>query len=171
MISGISGSTGLAQMSSLRSQMENPFEKMDANGDGALDETELVSMAAKLSEMTGQTVNASQIISDLDSDGNGLVDQEEFTAGRPAGPPPGMMEMMSGNLQGNTIQSLLDTGNGAEGDSASDSTDPLDTNGDGFVDAEEALSGRKSLFQQYQIRMISMLTPETEAGSQVNLLT
>lgn len=51
------------------------FAKMDANGDGTLDETELGGIAAK----TGK--DASQILTDLDTDGDGKVSKTEMDAG------------------------------------------------------------------------------------------
>lgn len=89
MISGISGGSYMypTQMITMQRQMEDPFEKHDSNGDGLLDETELSSMAEKISEMTGQSVD--EIVSELDADEDGLVSEEEFESGRPQGPPPG----------------------------------------------------------------------------------
>ena len=163
MISGIGGFMDPSQMTSMRSQMGNPFEKMDSNGDGSLDETEIGSMAGKISEMTGQSVDADQILSKLDSDGDGLINQEEFKSGRPEGPPPRMMGMMGGGMQGNTIQSLLDIMNDSEDDESSDSVDSLDANGDGIVDAEEAMAGMNRLIQEY-------LNQDSGNESQLDLL-
>jgi len=166
MISGIGSSMDLSQMASMRSQMGNPFEKVDSNGDGSLDKNEIVTMTEKISEMTGQSVDANEMLSNLDSDGDGLLSQEEFKAGRPKGPPPGMAGMMGG---GNSIQSLLDMINGSENDSSSDSIDPLDTNGDGIVDAQEAEAGIRGLIQHYQNQMTGMLTEDSVSESQLDL--
>ncbi len=169
MISGIGGSMGFSQMAAMRGQMGNPFQKMDSNEDGLLDETELGAMAEKISEKTGQSVDAGQMLEKLDGDGDGLVNQEEMKAGRPDGPPPGMMGMkgmkgmmgMSGMMDGgmavNTTQSFLDMLNSSEDDAFSDSEDSLDANGDGVVDAEEAMSGMNRMIQEYQNQMAGML--------------
>ena len=164
MISGIGSFLDYSQMSSMRSRMENPFEKLDSNGDGSLDKTEISSMAEKLSEMRGESVDAGQIISKLDSDGDGLVNEEEFEAGRPEGPPPGMM---GGGMPGSAAQSLLDEFEemDSDGDGLLDETEfgsmaemlsgmtgksidagriisKLDTDGDGRVSREEFEAGR-----------------------------
>ena len=171
MIIGIGCFMYPSQMASMRSHMGNPFERMDSNGDGSLDETEIGSMADKISEMTGESINASEIISKLDSDGDGLISEEEFKSGRPEGPPPGMrMGMMGGGMQGNTIQSLLDTMNESEDDDSSNSEDSLDANGDGIIDAEEAISAMKRLIQEYQNQMTSILEQFAETNDQLDLL-
>ena len=164
MISGIGSFSDYSQMSSMRSRMENPFEKLDSNGDGSLDKTEISSMAEKLSEMRGESVDAGQIISKLDSDGDGLVNQEEFEAGRPQGPPSGMM---GGGMPGSAARGLLDEFEemDSDGDGLLDETEfgsmtemlsgmtgesidagriisKLDTDGDGLVSQEEFEAGR-----------------------------
>ena len=142
MISGIGSSMDLSQMASMRSQKGNPFKKIDSNGDGSLDKSESVSMAEQISEMTGQSVDADEMFSDLDSDGDGLLSHEEFEAGRPQGPPPGMMKMMGDD---SSTQSFLDM--------LSSTEESLDTNGDGIVSSQEAQAGMQSKIQQYQNQM------------------
>ena len=156
-------------MAAMRSQMGNPFEKIDSNGDGSLDKTELSSFADKVSEMTGQSVDVEQMISKLDADEDGLVSQEEFEAGRPQGPPPGgppgkMMGMMGG-MQGGGIESLLNMLNTSEDEDSSSSVDSLDTNGDGIVDAEEAKAGINYFIQEYLNQLISASDEGSESGS------
>ncbi len=183
MISGISGSMGFSQMAAMRGPMGNPFQKMDSNGDGLLDETELGAMAERISEKTGQSVDASQMLEKLDGDGDGLVNQEEMKAGRPDGPPPGMADMkgmkgmmgmsgmqgmMGGGMEGNTMQSFLDMLNSSADEAVSDSEDSLDANGDGVVDAEEAMSGMNRMIQEYQNQMAGMLS-QTSGNAQLSL--
>jgi Ca2+-binding EF-hand superfamily protein len=173
MISGIGGGGFMypTQMAAMRAQMGNPFDELDSNGDGSLDETELGSFAEKVSEMTGQSVD--EIVSELDTDEDGLVSQEEFEAGRPEGPPPGMMGMMGGmqpgGMQGGGIQSILDTLNSSEDEDSSSSLDSLDTNGDGIVDAEEAKAGLNYLIQEYLYQVANTWNDDSEKGSLLNL--
>lgn len=156
-----------AQMAAMRGQMGNPFDKIDSNGDGSIDKTEFSSFADEISERTGRSIDVDQKISELDTDGDGLVSQEEFKAGRPEGPPPEMMGMMGGMQRGG-MQSLLDMLNSSEAESSS-SIDFLDTNGDGIVDAEEARSGINYLIQEYVSQTSNTLNQESETGSQLSL--
>ncbi len=93
MISGIGSSPNFSGMQSMRPQNHNPFEKLDANADGGLDSTELATMAKHVSERSGTSVSVEDLLTGLDTDGNGQVSQAEFDAGRPEGPPPGPPKM------------------------------------------------------------------------------
>ncbi len=57
-----------------RHSLEDMFKKMDANGDGSLDQSELGDIAAK----TGK--DASQVLTDMDSNGDGKVSSSELQA-------------------------------------------------------------------------------------------
>ncbi len=168
MINGIGGMMGASQMYSGQ-QVKNPFDKMDVNGDGSLDVTELGQMAEKFSEKLGQTVDASEIASKLDSDGDGLVSQEEFIAGRKGPPPAGLAGLMNGGgVQQDSYQSLFDSLNDSEEDNSFDS---LDLNEDGVVDEEEARLGMNSIIQQYLNQSSSELSDQgNENDSLLNLL-
>jgi len=166
MIDGIGGGyMDPSQMAAMRGQMGNPFEKIDSNGDGSIDKTELSSF----DEMVGRSGDVDQKISKLDADDDGLVSQEEFESGRPQGPPPGMVSgMQAGGMKGGGIQSLLDMLNSSEEESSS-SIDPLDTNGDGIVDAEEAKSGINYLIHEYLSQTSNTLSQDSKKCSQLNL--
>ena len=169
MINGIGGMMGASQMYSAQ-QTKNPFDQMDENGDGSLDVTELGQMAEKFSEKLGQTVDASEIASKLDSDGDGLVSQEEFIAGRPKRPPPGLAGMMnSGGVQQGSYQSLFDSLSDSEEDGA-DFYDSLDLNEDGVVDEQEARLGMSSFIQQYLNQSPDVSDQENENNNLLNLL-
>ena len=166
MISGIGGGyMDPSQMTAMRGQGGKPFEAIDSSGDGSLDKIELSAFAEEISGMTGQTVDADQMISDLDADEDGLVSQEEFESGRPKGPPPGMM----GDMQGGGIESLLDMLNSSEDEDSTSALNSLDINGDGIVDAEEAKSGINYLIQEYLSQTSNTLSQDSEKGSQLNL--
>ncbi|MDQ1318485.1 MAG: hypothetical protein QG588_2147 [Candidatus Poribacteria bacterium] len=167
MINGVSSGGGFAsaQMTAMRGQRENPFKKMDANGDGSLDKTEISALADKISEFTGQSIDADKLMTKLDTSKDGLINQEEFDSGRPQGPqgpPPGTQV---GGMQSGGIQSLL----GTQNKSTSSSTDPLDTNGDGTVDLEERLAGLMNQIQKYQDQASTMTNQNSGIGSLFNL--
>jgi Ca2+-binding EF-hand superfamily protein len=121
--------------------VDSLFAKIDANGDGSLDKSELNAFVQSLSNSTGGSPTAEDLISKLDTDGNGLISQKEFEAGRPEGRRHHGMGGAD-DLMG--MQS--DNGN----DNSSSSLDPLDTNGDGVVDAQELeAAGLNMLTQNY----------------------
>ena len=98
------------------------FSTMDADSSGGLDSTEVQSLAEKISEATGVSVDLSEFLATYDSDGDGSLSEEEtlasLEANRPQGPPPG--GMMGG------------------GPDESDMVSAADENGDGVISAEEA---------------------------------
>lgn len=164
MINGVGGGyMDPTQMTAMRGKMGNPFDKIDSNGDGSIDKTELCSF----DEMTGRSGDVDQKISELDADDDGLVSQEEFKAGRPKGLPPDMMGMMGGMQRGG-IHSFLDILNSSEAESSS-SIDPLDINGDGIVDPEEAKSGSNYLIQEYLSQTSNTLSQDSKKDSYLNL--
>jgi Ca2+-binding EF-hand superfamily protein len=69
------GAEGTARESGHHPSPEVMFKKMDANGDGNLDATELSGLAAR----SGQ--DAAKILTDLDTDGDGKVNAGELEAG------------------------------------------------------------------------------------------
>ena len=166
MINGIGGGCMASlQMSAMQGQMANPFDKVDSNGDGAIDKTEFSAFAVEMSEKTGRSVDVDQEMAEIDTDGDGLVNPEELEAGRPEGPPPGMMVGMKG---GGGMQAPSGMSGPSETESSS-STDPLDTNGDGVVDAEEAKSGSSYYIQGYLSQLYSTLSQGSRSGSQLSL--
>ena len=110
-------------------------------------------------------MDVDQKMSEIDTEGDGLVSPEELEAGRPEGPPPGMMVGMKG---GGGMQAPSGMSGPSETESSS-STDPLDTNGDGVVDAEEAKSGGSYYIQEYLSRRYSTLSQGSQSGSQLSL--
>ena len=169
MISAVSSYMDPSLMTTMQTQTQkvNPFDKADTNGDGFLDASELASVAGNISSMKGETVTADQLLADLDSDGDGKLSKEEFEAGRPDGPPPGMMGMMGSGMEGG-VKSLLDILNESD-DEDSSSTDSMDLNGDGIVDAEEALLGIQNLIHKYLGEIVDTTGQNDENQSQLNL--
>jgi len=169
MISAVSSYMDPSLMTTTQTQTQkvNPFDKADTNGDGFLDASELASVAGNISSMTGKTMEADQLLADLDSDGDSKLSEEEFEAGRPDGPPPGMMGIMGSGMEGG-VKSLLDILNESD-DEDSRSTDSMDLNGDGVVDAEEALLGIQNLIHKYLDEIVDTTGQNDENQSQLNL--
>ncbi len=77
----------------VRPTKEEMFQKADANSDGKIDADELNEVLAKMSEMSGQTIDAAEVLSNADEDGDGALDQAEMDNAmaklrEEMGPPP-----------------------------------------------------------------------------------
>jgi len=78
-----------------RGAMQPPkemFAGLDADGSGAIDESELASFVEQLAGDTGIEINAEDALSTYDTDGDGALSREEMdtmmTASMPPPPPP-----------------------------------------------------------------------------------
>lgn len=93
MISSISGlGGGMAALQGARSRPDpaEMFSKIDGDGNGSVDATELQTMADHMAEKMGdQAPSAEELMARMDTDGDGAMSFAEFEAGRPPGPPPG----------------------------------------------------------------------------------
>lgn len=56
------------------------FGKLDTNGDGTIDSTELKSFTDYIGQKTGTTIDADSLLTALDSDGNGSISSSELSA-------------------------------------------------------------------------------------------
>lgn len=89
----------MQQMSGMRSRPDpsQMFAKVDQNSDGGLDQSEFQSLADKISEKTGESIDAASVFASHDADQDGVLSQDEtesvMEAYKPAGPPPGGMPM------------------------------------------------------------------------------
>ena len=155
MISEIGGYLESLLTASMRNNIGSPFQRLDSNEDGSLDKEEIATMVDDILNMTGQSTDADELLSRLDTDGDGKVSLEEFEAGRPEGmppPPPGM----TGGMKGGNLQSLMNLMNESEDEESLGFLSYLDENGDGVIDAEEA-AGVSKMVQQYQNRLTDLL--------------
>jgi Ca2+-binding EF-hand superfamily protein len=161
MVGGIQSS--LSASSDIFAQMrEKMFAKLDGDGDGQID---LAALSDELDASTEVDAGKARLLEDLkaaDTDGDGMVSQDEFEAMQPPEPPaggPGGGQAMStdilAQLQEELFSQLDDDGDGqidlttlAEKLNSSSETDPgkarfledlkaADTDGDGMVSKEE----------------------------------
>lgn len=124
------GQNGSSASSDGGSPIDDMFSKVDSNGDGSLDKSELKALAAKIKSDTGTDV--SEKLDKLADDNGGKVSKDQFQAAlekeRPSGPPGSM-----GGPGG---------ASGTQSASKDDKTyDRLDTNRDGIVSEIERLVG------------------------------
>lgn len=110
------------------------FSKVDGNGDGAIDSDEL----AALQEEMG--IEDDGAMDRLDTDEDGSLSAEEFAAGRPQAGQGAQGGQAMGGMGGPGGPGGAGGSDGTE--SASSTTyDPLDTNQDGVVSAQERAVG------------------------------
>jgi Ca2+-binding EF-hand superfamily protein len=111
MINGINSSNSLMgqlNMTSARPKPEEMFAKIDSNGDGSIDKTEMQSFSEQISNQDGDTIDISKMFTDMDTDGDGSISKDEFLAAKPPemkggqgpGQPPDPEEMF-GNMDAN----------------------------------------------------------------------
>jgi len=132
------------------------FAKADTDGSGGVDATELQSVLDKLSEKTGTDLGkAADRFTSMDTDGDGSLSSSELDSGIKSllPQPSSTMEFaqrMGGGQGGPGAAHGMPhpppkDGEASDGStSSSTSTDPLDTNGDGVVSAQERMAGELS---------------------------
>lgn len=95
---------------------EEKFKELDTDSSGSLDTTELKSLAEQLSQMTGVTVSADDLLASLDRDGSGSLEVGEMPEpprGGAQGPPPfladdgSVQDYSSVNRNFNPLESLM----------------------------------------------------------------
>jgi Ca2+-binding EF-hand superfamily protein len=142
MISGITG--GSAGAITPPKQHQRRFSKMDKNGDGGLDESELAGMAKR----TGK--DASQLLTELDANKDGKVDAGEMQAamakrraqGAQGGQPGQADPTKDAASQFTTsLMNILKQLQGSDKNSDSDSFAKMDTDGDGKLSQAEFTAG------------------------------
>lgn len=117
---------------------EKLFSKLDANGDGGIDASELsdfMSYAATQGSGSTPQTDSAQLFNTLDSDGDGSVSQSELAQGAKS-----LFDALRAQLM-----SSSDGASGAQASSASSADKPdaqslfaqMDANGDGSIDQNE----------------------------------
>ena len=146
-ISGISSaSSAWSEMSSTRAsaRADKMFSKVDADGSGSVDTSELQSMLDDISTHTGNTLGrADEVLKKMDSDGSGSLSKDELDTGMKSLMPPPSSTVDFAQRSGPPPEGGPPPSSGAEsGSRSSSTTDPLDSNGDGVVSAQESAAGK-----------------------------
>jgi|JI10StandDraft_1071094.scaffolds.fasta_scaffold421786_1 Ca2+-binding EF-hand superfamily protein len=149
------------------------FSRIDTNGDGKADKSELTAFAQKLSQLTGKSISADEILAHGDQDGSGTIEAGEL---RPPPPPPGEGGEWSGRSsfgrgERNPFSRLDADGSGGlssaelsamaqrmsqmSGQVISGDTllAQLDGDGDGQVSKTELQQGREKLHEQLSAQL------------------
>lgn len=128
-ISGVSGSSNVwAALNTQRNQHQaKMFAKVDTDGSGGVNETELSTMLSDISGKTGTNLGDSkELFSKMDSNADGQLSSDELDAGMKAVmPPPSTMEFAQSHAIGGS--------NGSNDDLFA----KIDTDSDGSVSKEE----------------------------------
>ena len=116
MVNGIGSSSSYAnylQPQAMRSRPDpaEMFKKLDADNSGGISESELETLAQKISKDTGQTIDTKNAISIYDTDGNGELSSEEMSAFMQATMQQGlgMMGMHGGHGNRGDLFTALDS--------------------------------------------------------------
>lgn len=179
MVTSIGGMTGLTAQAGIRSagstrpDPKELFKKIDANGDGKIDQDELSAEMAKASAHTGSTgavADVASLMSEMDANGDGSLGEDEYANGvrtfldavrgsaggpPPMGPPPPDAGQMfsdadadgDGSVTKEELESaLIALGEKPEGaPDAAELFDRLDADGDGKIDRDEFESEMENL--------------------------
>lgn len=127
-ISGLGGADRSWQTSSSRKAEHEArlFAKIDSDGSGGVDATELASML----EHAGQSGDSGELLKQMDSDGDGSLNSEELSQGmRELMPPPASTLAFAQSR-------------GAANDADSDAFAELDSDGDGQLSRAEFEAGK-----------------------------
>jgi len=161
-IGGMSALTGNTNIEAMRQQHRaQMFSRIDKNGDGSIDKTEMQTFADKMSAKTGQSMNVDDVFTKYDANGDGVLNQDEMDAamtalrkssGQTAAPNTqstvSQALFSSASSSGNTDSTLLSMLNGQSSSQVSgmgqggmpspqEMFKQVDTNGDGSVDKAE----------------------------------
>lgn len=146
-ISGISSSASAwsAMSTSRASRQQEMFNKVDSDGSGGVDATELQSMLDDIAKHTGtsSTTTAADALTKMDSNADGSLDSSEMEAGMKSllpEPSSTMAFAQARNAEGGPQGAGGPPPSGSTSSSSSD-IDPLDTNEDGTVSEQERAAG------------------------------
>jgi len=141
-----------ARSSRISARQDKMFAKVDADGSGSVDKTELQGLLDHIAKKTGKSLgSADDVMAKLDSNGDGSLSKDELKAGMKSLMPAPKSTVDFAHKHGGGPRPPdgdADDASGASAASASSgtsstsaSTDPLDANGDGTVSAQERAAG------------------------------
>lgn len=128
-------------------RLDKLFAKVDSNGDGSVDATELQGMLDKMSQRSGGKISgdAADLLKKMDADGDGKLSKSELGDGLKSlmAPPASTMAFAQAHGGGGHGGPPPGGSGGAtSSDGSSAAADPLDTNGDGVVSPMERAIGQ-----------------------------
>lgn len=147
-IGGASSWSSIAGSSSAR-RPERPdpdkmFAKIDSDGSGAVDKTELQAMLDDMATRSGKTgkLSADELLAKADANGDGSLDKTELDQGMKSLMPAPASTMAFAQARGGPGGPPPPSSDTGDSEASDDSTlDPLDTNQDGTVSEPERAAG------------------------------
>jgi len=120
-------SSGANQYSQMQKMQGPPPKKpdFDINGDSSVDETELASALEDINEKTGSNLDTDTIMSQLDTDEDGTINESEIKSLKDLLPPRQKPNIDMSQIQNGESETLLDILDSDDDDSVS--SDELDT--------------------------------------------
>ncbi|GAB3442610.1 EF-hand domain-containing protein [Insolitispirillum peregrinum] len=184
MMSPMTGSALLSAQESATSSSESDTESdsesdlissMDTDGDGVVSESEFsTAVSSADSEGTLSDSDIAAMFDALDSDGDGSISSDESDAatssmaGDMPPPPPPAEEATtsedSSSTSTDSTSSSSSSGSSSSGSGSSESHDPLDTNEDGVVSAEERAAAQNSGMGRLSSGMLGALLQFNEVS-------
>jgi Ca2+-binding EF-hand superfamily protein len=160
-ISGISSASSWSAMRPSGDMKAKMFAKVDSDGSGGVDQSELQSMLDNIAKHSGtsgtsstSSTSAQDVFGKMDSNGDGSLDQSELDQGmKSLMPAPTSTAAFAQSRQGGGPEgsggpppppppdAAESTGSSTSASSDSSEVDPLDTNKDGVVSEQERAAG------------------------------
>jgi len=158
-IGGIDGIGGEYNMLSITEMRQRMFNRMDQDGDGVISASECETAANDMSQHTGLSITADEMMSIFDLDQDGVITQAEQTEAspewenhimeesgmRPMGPPPPGMSSEEADLLDQIFAAM-------------------DTNGDGVIDQSEYAAAMEELGNQTESTTESAATSDSSTS-------
>jgi Ca2+-binding EF-hand superfamily protein len=119
-----------AQSRSPQALQEKLFSKLDVNGDGGIDQSELGNFLDYVSSATGSTsqTDTSQLFKTLDADGDGAISKQELTDGA---------KKLFEQLRTQLASTQSDKTDESHKPDSKELFAKIDSNGDGSIDQDE----------------------------------
>lgn len=146
---GSAASAGWSALGASRAMRPQPpskedlFQKVDSDGSGGVDATELGSMLGAMAQKSGQSVgDASERFSQFDTDGSGSLSVDELDSGMKS-----LMPAPASTMDFAARRSGDGAGSGEAAEALDALVQQLDGDGDGSLSASELDAGRDTLSQ------------------------
>ncbi len=172
-MSNMSNLTGISSASSAWSpsstsgskRMDKLFGKVDTDGNGTVDKSELQGLFDKIAQKTGGTaLSADALFSKIDTNGDGSISKDELAAGMKSLMPKPSSTVAFAQHAGGAPPSGASSGSSSSASTAP--LDPLDTNGDGVVSpAERAAGDLKALMSSLYTQIASSMGQQTDSAT------